>query len=98
VARNGRVLLASDRPVSELADRPAQLRVQTWHRTILPGDPPIPRGLLLCVRCFDGPWDGAYVTRLVRRGEEPFDLEIDVGGGMALYVLQAKATDGHLWA
>ena len=51
IARNGRVLLATDRPLAELADRPAQVRLQVWHRAILPGDAPAPYGILLCVRC-----------------------------------------------
>src|SRR5437870_1095548 len=50
VARNGRVLLAADRSFAELTDRPAQVRVQIWHRVILPGDPAEPYGILLCVR------------------------------------------------
>ncbi len=37
VARNGRVLLCSDRALADLPDRVARVRLQTWHRTILPG-------------------------------------------------------------
>src|SRR4051812_28608096 len=50
VARNGRVLLCSDRPAAELAGQVARVRLQTWHRAILPGDVPEPYGILLCVR------------------------------------------------
>src|SRR5262245_62037945 len=50
VARNGRVLLAADRPLPELAGRAAHVRLQTWHRALLPGDPPEPHGILLCLR------------------------------------------------
>src|SRR5206468_2022091 len=49
VARNGRVLLCSDRPLDALAGQPASVRLQTWHRAILPGDLPAPYGVLLCV-------------------------------------------------
>jgi hypothetical protein len=84
VARNGRVLLASDQPVTELAGRIAEVRLQTWHRIILPGDPPMPYGILLCIRCSESAADPEYVTRLARRGEGPADLELDVGGGLVL--------------
>src|SRR5262249_44147822 len=50
VARNGRVLLASDQPLEALAGCAARLRLQTWHRAILAGERPEPFGLLLCVR------------------------------------------------
>jgi hypothetical protein len=85
VARNGRVLLASDRPVAELAGRHAEVRLQTWHRAILPGEAPRPWGVLLCVR---GLGDGAaadYTAALQRAGEGAFALALDVGGGMWLF-------------
>jgi hypothetical protein len=36
IARNGRVLLATNRHLEEWIDRPAEVRLQTWHRAILP--------------------------------------------------------------
>ena len=83
VARNGRVLLCSDRPVAELAGLAALVRLQTWHRAALPGDEPAPHGLLLCVRGLE---DGqpAYAARLVSRAEAEGDLTLDVGGLLAL--------------
>jgi hypothetical protein len=44
VSRNGRVLLCSDRPLA------ARVRLQTWNRAALPGEPPAPHGVLLCVQ------------------------------------------------
>jgi hypothetical protein len=87
VARNGRVLLCSDRPLDALAGRAASVRLQTWHRAILPGDLPAPYGVLLCVRCLDGapgPGPPVFGTRLVRRSEGAGDLLLDVGGGLVL--------------
>jgi hypothetical protein len=83
IARNGRVLLASDCPLVELANRIVCLRLQTWHKAILPGDPPAPYGLLLCVRCKEQA-TADYVARLVPACEEPFDLALAVGGGLTL--------------
>ena len=86
VARNGRVLLCADQPLDELAGQPARMRMQTWHRAILPGESPQPYGLLLCVRGLppgDQP-DGVFTMRLVRSGEAEGDLRVDVGGGMVL--------------
>jgi hypothetical protein len=92
IARNGRVLLASDCPLVELADRTVCLRVQTWHKAILPDDRPAPYGLLLCVRCKDqGRAD--YVARLVSNSEEPFDLALAVGGGLILEIRRQGAAN-----
>src|SRR5205823_14428060 len=54
VARNGRVLLASDRQLVELIGCTAWVRIQTWHRALLPGDRPEPYGILLCIRSLPG--------------------------------------------
>jgi hypothetical protein len=87
VARNGRVLLASDLPLDELTGRAARVRLQTWHRAILAGDTPEPYGLLVCVRCLgEGEEPPRYGTRLVQIPEEPFDLALDVGGGLVLEI------------
>src|SRR5437879_6049510 len=51
IARNGRVLLASDCSLADLAGRCARVRFQTWHQAILGGDKPKPYGLLICVCC-----------------------------------------------
>jgi hypothetical protein len=94
IARNGRILLASPLPLAELAGRPARLRLQTWHRAILPGDRPEPSGLLLCV---DASADGAadYTTRLVPHAEQPFALALDVGGGRVLEFRSAMDAAGR---
>jgi hypothetical protein len=89
VARNGRVLLASDLGLDELGGRLALVRVQTWHKAILPGDQPSPYGLLVCV-C-EAP--AAEGTEVYQARLEPattaakaisVPLLIEVGGGMAL--------------
>jgi hypothetical protein len=82
IARNGRILLCSDRPVQDLAGRLARLRLQTWHRATLPGDVPAPFGILLCVRCHDRP--PTHSVRLVRATDPAGELALDVGGLMAL--------------
>jgi hypothetical protein len=84
VARNGRILLASDLPLAELPGRTARLRLQTWHRAILPGDAPEPYGILLCVDSAGAPGEACYTSRLVRSPEGPFDLALTVGGGLVL--------------
>src|SRR5262245_8133004 len=50
VARNGRVLLCSDLPLANLGGNAALVRLQTWHRALLPGDAPQPYGILLHAR------------------------------------------------
>jgi hypothetical protein len=82
VARNGRILLASHRPAAELADAVVQIRLQTWHKTILAGEAPREWGVLLCVRPTDQ--KPIYGTRLVRDPEGAFDLALELGGGLSL--------------
>jgi hypothetical protein len=84
VARSGRVLLASDRPLEELVEREVRVRLQTWHKVILPGERRRPWGVLMCVRC--GPNGSArpYTARLTDHCQEEFALALDVGGGMEL--------------
>jgi hypothetical protein len=85
IARNGRVLLASDRPLEDLAGRTAWVRLQIWHRTILPGDPAEAFGILLCVR--DDPQERAipsYSAKLVASPTPDFVLTVDVGGARVL--------------
>jgi hypothetical protein len=91
VARNGRVLLASDLPVEELAGRIARVRLQIWHKAILPDDPPLPYGVLLCVRqvaLLEG--ETLYQTRLIANtgglSESPSLLRVAFGGGRSLDV------------
>src|SRR5438270_10597449 len=50
IARNGRILLATDVALAELVDRSARVRLQVWHRAILPGDQSEPYGYVLCIR------------------------------------------------
>lgn len=85
IARNGRVLLAADRPLAEWIDRPARVRLQTWHRAVLPGDRAEPHGILLCIRsdpaCVPRP---AYTTRLVNVPDPSCVLALDLGGRLLL--------------
>src|SRR5262249_26159864 len=86
VARNGRVLLASDLPVPELTGLTAWVRLQTWNRAILQGDRPEPYGVLLCVRQCDGPVAQPVRTaRLLAAKEATAEaFHLDVGGGLVL--------------
>jgi hypothetical protein len=93
IARNGRVLLATDRPLEEMADLLCRLRLQAWHRAILPGDPAEPYGTLVCARGEEdeirGPIYGALLApvngpRRHRAAAATFDLALAVGGGLRL--------------
>jgi len=94
IARNGRVLLCADRPMEELPGRLVFVRLQTWHRVYLPGEAPLPHGILLCVRSMDiphradaGPPKGAaFCFEMCRRphAEAQGELRIEVGGGKIL--------------
>ncbi len=82
VARNGRVLLACDRPLAELVGREARVRFQVWHRALLPGDCPEPYGVLVYVDIRHlGGSERRYHTRLAKAAESAADLILDVGGG-----------------
>jgi len=85
VARNGRVLLASDRPLQELTARPADVRLQTWHKRILPAGTLQPWGILLYVRIGAGPdrvpiFDGS----LACKGDGIWELAVEVGARLVL--------------
>jgi hypothetical protein len=85
VARNGRVLLASDRPLEALAGRVASLRLQTWHKRILPGDAPEPYGVLVYVRSEERPDQmPVYQGTLFRSAEEAFNLGLELGARLVL--------------
>jgi hypothetical protein len=85
LARNGRVLLCSDLALGDLPDQTALVRLQAWHKTILPGDAPTPFGTLLVVRTQEQLRDGPlWKCRLVKAGEGDGELLLDVGGGMML--------------
>jgi hypothetical protein len=92
IARNGRVLFAADHPLAEWVNRPAQVRLQPWHRAILQGDRAEPYGILLCVRTPPPSAPQAnYTTRLVETPDASFALAVGVGGGLAL---EFRATSG----
>ena len=85
IARNGRVLLASDLPPTELTGRLVRVRLQTWHKAILAGDVPSPYGLLLCLRSPEGEdVPPEFEAQLVRQPGGSFPLAIEVGGGSLL--------------
>jgi hypothetical protein len=85
IARNGRVLLATDRPLTECVDLPARVRLQTWHRAILPGDRAEPFGLLLCIRSLSPSAPRpTYTTRLVTMPDPSCRLALDLGGRLVL--------------
>jgi hypothetical protein len=83
VARNGRVLLASDLPLAELPGRSARVRLQTWHKAILPGDDAEPYGILLVVRTLEN-IECSHVVELVDAATARRDWAVDVGGGSLL--------------
>jgi hypothetical protein len=84
IARNGRVLLCTDRPLTELSGRLVRLRLQTWHRVYLPGEPPHPHGVLLYVREADEEGNRIFAAGLRPVCEARGGLRVDVGGGMVL--------------
>jgi hypothetical protein len=94
ISRNGRVLLCGDRPLADLPGRPARLRLQTWHRVLLPDAAPEAYGVLLCVRCggHPPPDSPAFLTRLTPRSEPGGELDLDLGGGMVLAFLQVASS------
>jgi hypothetical protein len=94
IARNGRVLLASDLPLQELAGRIARLRLQVWHRALVAGNTPQPYGWLLCIRSEPGPADQPlYHARLTRSLDADADLILDVGGREMLAFMLKTATN-----
>jgi len=95
VARNGRVLLCSDLPLDRLDGCPALVRLQTWHKAILPGETPSPYGVLLYARTQGELPAGPFWTiQLVQVRDATGDLTLDVGGGMMLVFCGAAATPG----
>jgi hypothetical protein len=81
IARNGRVLLAANRPLEELDGARALVRLQTWHKSILSDDPPLSYGILVCIRVLDGEsGEAEYETRLVSSADPLSALALDVGG------------------
>lgn len=92
ISRNGRVLLASNEPLTELLGFPAHVRLQTWHKAILPDDPPQPYGIVFCVRLLDRPDDRPlHSMRLVAAADPSAVLALDVGGGHWLEFRRAGA-------
>lgn len=86
IARNGRVLLCADRPLDRLVGQLARLRLQTWHRAILQGEPPQPYGVLLCVRTLsrEEMRKPVFTARLRPSAEAAGELRLDVGGRFVL--------------
>ena len=85
IARNGRVMLATDRPLADLTDRPARARLQVWHRAILPGDRPEPYGIVFYLRSVSRSLGSpVYRTRMVKTPAPGCSLALDLGGGLVL--------------
>jgi hypothetical protein len=84
IARNGRVLLATDRSLEEMTGRVARARVQTWHRRILAGDPLEPYGILLCLRSEESSDEPALEARVGSVSEDLLDFALDLGGQRVL--------------
>ncbi|HLN30430.1 MAG TPA: hypothetical protein VK395_21990 [Gemmataceae bacterium] len=85
ISRNGRVLLASNVALHELLGQTVRLRIQVWHRSILPGDDPQPYGLLLDARAHMPPRPGTvHDGRLAPAAQPVSVLAVDVGGGCRL--------------
>jgi hypothetical protein len=95
VSRNGRVLLASRLPLAELPGRNLQVRLQTWHKLILPGEPPQPWGILLCLQPHPEPAaEPVHVARLLPSGDPSLDMALEVGGGLNLTFVRWTAAAG----
>jgi hypothetical protein len=61
------------------------MRLQIWHRALLPGDRPEAYGILLCIRSESGSViNPIYHTKLVQSPAPNSALALDVGGGLAL--------------
>jgi hypothetical protein len=86
IARDGRVLLCLDRPLEDLSGLHVCLRLQTWHRMILPGEAAEPFGVLVSVRGVDARQNLAplFTGDLRHRSEAQGELRLEVGGGMVL--------------
>jgi len=92
IARNGRVMLASDRPLTNLIGQEVRLRIGVWHRAIMTGDRPEPYGILLYVRAAVGPGnEPIFSARLMTGPPDSADLALDVGGGKALVFFRSLA-------
>lgn len=95
ISRNGRVLLASDRPLVELKDRLLRLRITHWHRQILPGKSPSPWGLVLSAWTLveqaedASPRPTVYRAHVSRVPLPQADLSIDLGGLRVLSLTSA---------
>jgi hypothetical protein len=84
VSRNGKVLLVSRRSLDELTGRDVCVRFQTWQRSILPGEPAAPFGILMCVFPADEGAVVSHVARLCAVSEQVAELVLEVGGGQIL--------------
>ena len=93
ISRNGRVLLASDLALKDLAKQIVEMRLQVWRRALLPGDKPEPFGFLLCVRSTSvDPALALHRASLVAAPASSCEMAIDVGGRTWLEFLR---TDGR---
>jgi hypothetical protein len=94
VARNGRVLLATERPLEEWVDCLARVRLQPWRRAILPGDHPEPYGILIWIGAIAATKRGSrravYRAQLVKPHDGVAELTLDVGGGLVLEFKQCR--------
>jgi hypothetical protein len=91
VARNGRVLLVTERVLGEWVDCLAHVRLQIWHRAILPGDRPEAYGVVMRLGEMSagsplpgGRGSAVSQARLVKPHDGAVDLAVDVGGRLVL--------------
>ena len=81
-------------PAARLDGRPALVRLQTWHKAVLPGEPASPYGVLLNLRTRGELPAGPFWTmRIVEMREAAGDLLLDMGGGTALAFSACRPPD-----
>jgi hypothetical protein len=96
VARNGRVLLATERRLDEWVDCLARVRIQPWRRAILPGDRPELYGILIWIGATAATKENSrrvvYRAQLVKSQDVAVEIALDMGGGL---VIEFKRCPGN---
>ncbi|MFL5241718.1 MAG: hypothetical protein ACJ8FY_06390 [Gemmataceae bacterium] len=84
ISRNGRILLAAPAPLEDWAGQPTRLRLQVWHKAILPGDRLEPFGLLMSLRKLETIQGSMFKASLLPQPGENFALALDLGGNTVM--------------